>query len=202
VTESDKGAFAALLTDALAYWRQDVSDFTLRVWWVGCSGYALEQVSKAISAHAADPQRGSFAPMLADVVRQLDGTHTDRSLMAWGMVLTACREIGAYRSVVFPDAAIHAAIHDVGGWPAVCRCDGAELPHMQRRFCESFRAYAARGVSAWLPVMLGVHEASNAISGRIVGQPVLIGDEQGCRRVMCGPNDALRLAAGAVRVSV
>lgn len=185
--ERDLGAFQSLLTGALAYWRQDVSEFTLQVWWDGCRGFELEQVSKALSGHAADPERGRFPPMLADVVRALQGTHVDRSLLAWGRVHRAMSDVGAYRSVVFDDPAIHAAIADLGGWTVVCRSTIAELPHLQRRFCEAHRTYSTRGAEDWPPVLIGDSEAANRGAGCQVAEPVLIGEPAGCERVRRGP---------------
>jgi hypothetical protein len=176
MTESDKGAFAALLTDALAYWRQDVSAFTLRVWWDGCRSFDLEQVGKALSAHAADPERGQFPPTLADVVKALKGTQTDRSLVAWGKVLGAISSAGSYASVAFDDTAIHDAILDLGGWPAVCQSSEDELQHLQRRFCASHRTHSARAVPS-VPYLVGIAEATNRGNGKPVSPPRLIGNK-------------------------
>jgi hypothetical protein len=159
---SDRGEFAALVADVMAFYRQDCTEFTLTVWWEACKGFELEQVRKAFTAHAMDPERGQFAPKPADVVRELAGTHTDRALLAWGKVHEAAARIGAYQSVAFDDPAIHAAIEDVGGWMAVCRTEAHELPHLQRRFCDSYRAYRKRGNFEFLPVLHGESALTNA----------------------------------------
>jgi hypothetical protein len=52
-------------------------------------------------------------PKPADIVRNLQGTASDRSLIAWGKLLEAMRRVGAYRSVAFDDGAIHAAVEDM-----------------------------------------------------------------------------------------
>ena len=59
---SESQAFSNMITDALAYWKQDASKFTINVWWQGCKPFTLEQVSKALTAHATDPDKGQFAP--------------------------------------------------------------------------------------------------------------------------------------------
>ena len=41
---TDKMAFYKLVSEALAYWRQDASEFALSVWWNGCEKYSIEQV--------------------------------------------------------------------------------------------------------------------------------------------------------------
>lgn len=145
MTPNDRSAFAQLLTQVLGFYRQDASDFALTVWWQACKAFELEQVRKALTAHAMDPERGQFAPKPADLVRQLQGTHTDRALLAWSRVWNAMQSVGAYQSVNFSDPIIHAAIVDIGGWQALCRINLDELPFVQKRFCDAFRTYSARG---------------------------------------------------------
>jgi hypothetical protein len=202
MTPNDRTAFADLITGALAFWRQSVSPFSLSVWWQACSPFELEQVAKALTAHAIDADRGRFAPMPADIVRQLQGTQVDRSLLAWGKVYDAIRAVGAYRSVAFDDPAIHAAVEDMGGWPTLCRSQVDELPHMQRRFCDLHRAYSARGEpDRYPPRLVGEHEAANERAGKAVEPPVLVGDPALAERVMrgglAGPKTKLTLLAGS-----
>ena len=73
-----------LVTDVLAFYRQPVSEFTLSVWIAACRNYEVEQVRKALTAHATDAERGAFPPKPADLVRALEGTKTDRAQIAWG----------------------------------------------------------------------------------------------------------------------
>ena len=110
-----------------------------------CSPFSIEQVSKALTAHATDAERGQFAPKVADIVRILSGTATDRAALAWGKCLEAMSSVGAYTDVVFDDPAIHAVVEDLGGWPKLCRTEMKELGYVQHRFCESHRAYTGRG---------------------------------------------------------
>jgi hypothetical protein len=136
--------FQRVLSGALSLWRQDVSEFALSVWWAACKDFSLEQVRKALTAHAMDPERGRFPPMPADMVKVLHGTQTDRSLLAWGRVHQAMQLVGAYASPDFADPAIVSAVTDMGGWPALCRTQLDELPFLQKRFCDLYRAYSAR----------------------------------------------------------
>lgn len=142
---NDKANFYRLISDALGYYRQDASEFALSVWWAGCQPFSFEQVSKALTAHATDPDKGQFPPKVADIVRQLAGTKTDRSLLAWGRVHDAMSQIGAYQDVTFNDDAIHAAIMDLGGWVKLCRTDLKDLGYAQHRFCETYQAYQSAG---------------------------------------------------------
>lgn len=181
---NDRERFAALITDALAFYRRDTSKFALNVWWQACQAFDFEQVAKALTAHAMDPEQGRFPPMPADIVKQLQGTRTDRSLLAWGKVLDAIQRVGAYQSVAFDDGIIHAAIEDLGGWVALCKGEMKDLPHVERRFCESYRAYAARGDVQFPPSLPGVHQLENGLNGRKSAPPVLIGRPERAAEVL------------------
>jgi hypothetical protein len=203
---TDRAAFKTLLGDVMGFYRQDVSTFALSVWWQACENFELEQVRKAFTSHAMDPERGQFAPKPADVVRQLQGTFTDRSLIAWGKVLDAVRRVGAYQSVTFDDPAIHAAIVDLGGWPKVCRSEMEELAFIERRFCAMHKAYSLRPDIPYPSKLIGQHEADNQGAGYEAPKPYLIGDAKRAEAVLQNGSsgrtqitkagDALRLESG------
>jgi hypothetical protein len=129
---NEKAGLVQLVTDVMAYYRQPISEFVLQVWCQACKPFTLDQVSKAMTAHVTDAERGVYAPKVADLVRVLQGTHTDRAALAWGKVLGAMSAVGAYSDVVFDDPAIHAVIEDLGGWVKTCRGEMAE--RRPRRF--------------------------------------------------------------------
>jgi hypothetical protein len=182
---TDRGEFTKLITQVLAFYRQDVSTFALGVWWSACSPFDLSQVSKAFTAHATDPERGQFAPKPADIVRALAGTQTDRALVAWGKAFDTIRRVGGWDSVVFDDGLVHAVIEDLGGWSKFCAAaTNDELPHLQRRFCESYRTYARRQGVAYPNRLVGIHEAGNGLANHKVAPPVLIGNPEAAREVL------------------
>lgn len=180
MNQSERKSLALYLTDALGYWKADVSEFTLQVWVSACDGFTLEQVKKAIVKHATDPDRGQFAPKVADIVRHLAGTKTDQALRAWSKVHSAMSDVGAYQSIAFDDAVIHRVVEDLGGWPKLCRLPVDELSYVQHRFCESYRAYAGRGDFDYPPSLGGDHADAGAYAKRGLPppKPVLIGDKQ------------------------
>lgn len=201
MTEEQEAVFAALMAEALAFWRQPVSEFALRVWWEAAKRFDLDQVTAAISAHCLDPERGRFPMMPADLVKALDGTPTDRALVAWGKAYGAISHVGAYRSVAFDDPAIHCAIEDMGGWVKFCGSPTADLPHIQRRFCELYRTYAARGADGYTAKLVGLTEQENYAHGLEppVVQPVmLIGDIARARAVLQGGQSGGRLRVTAL----
>ncbi len=188
---SDKPQFAQLIRDAMAFYRQDVSPFALGVWWQACESFDFEQVAKAITAHAMDPERGQFPPKPADLVRQLSGTATDRAMIAWGKVHDAMGRVGAYSDVVFDDPVIHATVDDLGGWVKMCRTELSELSYLQHRFTESYRAYAGRGALSDYPRRLTGDRSPDdlyAKRGLPPPKPAVIGDVIKARQVYSGGN--------------
>lgn len=193
---SDKAAFVSLVSDALAYYGKPVSTFTLQVWWQACQKFDLEQVTKAMTAHATDAERGQFAPKVADIVRILSGTVTDRAALAWGKTLEAMSSVGAYTDVVFDDPAIHAVVEDLGGWPKLCRTASEELGYVQHRFAESYRAYAGRGQFDYQRRLAGDRSPDSEYAKFRLPppKPALVGNVDACRNVYRGGNVAGKTA--------
>ena len=174
----DLSQFRQLLTDVMAYYGKDCSKFMLSVWWQALNAFDLEQVQSSLQRHATDAERGQFAPKVADIVRLLQGTTTDRAAMAWGKVHEAMSSVGAYTDVVFDDPAIHAVIEDLGGWPKVCRNDIAELSYLQHRFQEGYRAYVERGQFDYPRSLRGDRSSDHEYTSRGIAlpRPALVGD--------------------------
>ncbi len=155
------------------------------MWWKALERFDIEQVEKAMAESIQNPDSGQFMPKPADLIRVLEGTRTDRALIAWGKALDAMQRVGAYQSVVFDDPVIHAVIEDLGGWIKVCRGELGELGFVEHRFCESYRAYAGRPVPTEYPAKLvGCHEIDNRTAGRKVADPILVGDAKKAAEVL------------------
>lgn len=186
--QSEKAEFGQLIRDVMAFYRQDVSPFALSVWWQACQRFDLEQVRKALTGHAMDAERGQFAPKPADLVRQLEGTATDRAMIAWGKVLDTMQRVGGYTDVVFDDPAIHAVIEDLGGWVKVCRGETKDLGYLQHRFCEAHRAYTAKGQFDYPRRLMGDRSPDEMFmrKGLQPPRPALIGNTERARQVYEG----------------
>lgn len=185
MNHSEKQKFFVMLSDVMSYYKQDTSEFMLNVFWDACKGVEYEQVCKAINSHVKDPDKGQFAPKVADLVRLLVGTKTDRSAIAWGRVYESICSIGAYQDVCFDDPAIHAAINDCGGWMKICRSDLDELSYLQHRFSQSYQAYAGRDEFTYPKVLLG-DRAPDALflkRGLPPPSPIFIGNPEKARAV-------------------
>ena len=78
--------------------------------------YPLDVVAKAVNAHCRTEK---FFPMLADIIRQIEGTPDERAALAWSLVMKAKRKYKLRRAIKFPVPAIHFAIEKMGGWERV-----------------------------------------------------------------------------------
>ena len=176
------------LAGVLTFYRQDATDFVLRMWWRVCQRFSLEQFKAAVDAHVADPEQGRFVPMPAHIIKLLEGSRTERSQVAWGKVLQAMVHVGAYCDVCFDEGLIHRVVADLGGWAVVCRTPVKELGYLQHRFCESYRAYAGDGAATLPCVLVGDRGADELYvrRGLPVPAPVLVGEQLRCAQVMHG----------------
>lgn len=187
--QQDFQAFAQLLAGEVEIRNgKPLSEAAVLLWWKRLHTFELEQVNKAFDAHGRDAERGRFMPQPADIIRHIEGTTTDRAALAWGKVHEAMGAVGAYQDVLFDDPAIHAAVEDCGGWPAMCRTSVDELSYLQHRFCQAHRAYTGRGEFEY-PRQLRGDRSSDAEyekKGLPPPKPVLVGDPAACLRVLEG----------------
>lgn len=196
--QCEKDNFSALLSDVMAFYKQDVTPFALDVWWAACLNFEYEQVKSALTRHVMDAEKGVFAPKPADLVRKLEGTTTDRASLAWGKVYEAMQRVGAYTDIVFDDEAIHAVIDDLGGWPIVCRVDGKNLSYMQDRFCKSYRAYAEAGQFDYARILIGDRSPDDVFEKRGLKppKPAVIGNVEKARLVYKGGKIGAKTSIG------
>ncbi len=97
----------------------------------------------------------------------------DQAAVAWGKVLDAIREHGAYRTVQFDDAAISPTIRDLGGWVTVCDTPRDELIRFVRpTFAKLYAAHARAGTSSKSPALAGLLAADASRRGYALPSPV------------------------------
>lgn len=206
MTQNDKPAFIQILKSVHDFYGSDMSTFSVGIWWKACSCYPLERVSKAFDKHLLDTKSGQFMPKPADIVRALQGTHEDRSMIAWGKVFDAIQRVGQYQSVVFDDPAIHAVITDMGGWSKLCATEMDELPFVQKRFCDFHAAYGRSGEFEYPRIVYGSHDTHNARLGMEPRNITLVGDIETARLVMergtAGPKTRMQSIGHAALLAI
>lgn len=172
-----------LLAGVYSFYRADLTEFHVRAWQRQLAGFDMEQIREAFDRHMGDPDSGQFLPKPADVHKHLQGTHGDRALIAWSKLHYAMERVGVYQSVQFDDGIIHAVVEDMGGWVHLGNTKTAELQFLQKRFCDSYRAYSRTRQNAFPRYLPGIAEASNAAAGQPIEGPVLIGDPEKAKEV-------------------
>ena len=119
MTENDRRAFYDML-DA-------VNDLTImpggkdlermkKILFANLIDYPLSVVASALNAHCRTEK---FFPMLADIIKQIEGTPEERAALAWSLVMKAKRKYRLRKAIKFPSPAIHFAIEKMGGWEKV-----------------------------------------------------------------------------------
>lgn len=184
--DNDAERFCDLLTDVMAYYGKDTSDFLVSIYWDGLKRFDFADVSRGFSTHAQNPDNGQFAPKLADIVRLIEGSTQTQGMQAWAKVHAAIGSVGRMRSVAFDDALIHAVIGEMGGWYALCSCQEDDLKYKAREFEKRYQGYASRReIPEHVPYLTGGHEADNRLNGYATpSKPVLIGNPQRAQLVM------------------
>lgn len=183
MTSNDRKQFATALTDVLAVYGRETSKGVLRVYWDALKHYDLSAVLEALSRHTQNPDNGQFAPKPADLIKLMGGTSNDRALIAWAKVNKAIGSVGGQNSIVFDDALIHAVIHDMGGWPAICQRPEDELKFVAKEFENRYRTYLFHQPQSYPSKLIGTAEMGNAQAGFPVDPPLIIGQRETCRLV-------------------
>ena len=177
MNSDDAKKFSTLISSVYAFYRQDVSQFAVGVWWEAMKPFDFVAVNDALNRHCINPDNGQFMPKPADVVRLLQGSSKDSALVAWAKVDRAIRTIGTYESVIFDDALIHAVITDMGGWVSLGNKKEDEWPFVGKEFEQRYRGYSSRNEKpTYAPVMVGMAEAQNTQMGFRSLLPRLVGN--------------------------
>ncbi|RME80441.1 MAG: hypothetical protein D6775_16150 [Caldilineae bacterium] len=190
MNESDKPKFAAILNATFSMnprWTMP-DEMGIEMWWRCLKRFSIEQVANGFEAHLTDPERGSFQPTPADVIRHIEGGNKDtreaRAELAWRRVLDAVGSVGTYQTVVFDDPAIHYAIQIAfGSWEAVGLMTEDEQPFRRRDFVKAYMAY--KPGLPYPPRLAGRFEREQAVADARF-RVVAIGDPGKCKVVEAG----------------
>ena len=156
--------------------------------------FSLADIEQAPSRHITNPDTGQYPPKPADIVRLLQGSSQSASGEAWAKVDFAIRCVGNYRSVVFDDPKIHAAIERLGGWQKIALTDDKEYPFVRNNFLKLYQGFTVTPPDSFPRKLIGTCEHENSqqsefIRGRSKEQPALVGDKEKARLVYQGGGD-------------
>ena len=191
MTNNERGQFAELWTAAYAVYGKSVSVPMLDVVFSALSSYSLDDVRTGLSGHIKNPDSGQFPPKPADVIKHISGNSQSAAGEAWAKVDYAVRCVGNYRSVVFDDPKIHAAIERLGGWVKVSTTGNDEYPFLQNKFLKLYQGFTVQPPQQFPRKLLGVCEHQNEagtgfMRGKANNQPALIGDKEKAKQVYLG----------------
>ncbi|MFL1404209.1 DUF6475 domain-containing protein [Marinobacter sp. M1N3S26] len=156
--------------------------------------FSLDDIERALARHITNPDTGQYPPKPADIVRLLQGSSQSASGEAWAKLDYAVRCVGNYRSVVFDDPKIHAAIERLGGWQKVALTDDKEYPFLKNAFLKLYQGFTTSPPDSFPRKLIGTSEHENSqhaefLRGRAKDQPALVGDRERARMVYQGGGD-------------
>lgn len=176
MNSSDKIAFHQLLTGIGMMYNQSLHESVMDIWWRALDKVEFNAVRHALNTHVVHPDKGQFMPKPADVMEQLEGSRESQAMRAWALVSKTLREVGAYHSVIFRDALIHAVIRDMGGWIALCQSKLSELPFREREFEKRYQALMTHPPLDCPHQLTGLLEQQNRLGGYCPPDPIRIGE--------------------------
>lgn len=194
MTDQDKTRFAEVLVGIADYYDRELSETSIRVYWVGLRKFDLKAVERAFFNHTQSPDNGKFMPRVADIALMLEGTSTDTAYLAWTKFENAVKRCGSWQDVAFDDWIIHRVVFDMGGWVLLCSKTEKEWPFIAKEFENRYRGYAIKRVTEQYPtILIGHAGAVNRKSGHKVEPPMLIGDVAKVQAVIAGGVDLVRI---------
>lgn len=115
MTPSDKSKFFETLLGAIeVLGRPAMSTAGQLTWFEALKDYDIDDVVKAFNAEVKNPDRKKFFPDPGDIIRQIEGTSSEKAMIAWNVV-SKCG-LSATDTAIFEDPIIHQVITDMGGW--------------------------------------------------------------------------------------
>lgn len=194
MTKNDRAQFAELWVAAYAVYGKTVSDGMLDVVFSALSSYSLQDIRRGLSGHVKNPDSGQFPPKPADVIKHIDGNSQSAAGEAWAKVDYGVRCVGHYRSVVFDDPKIHAAIERLGGWVKLASDDGKEYPYLKNHFLKLYQGFTVQPPESFPRKLTGACEHQNSqishfARGKADNEPVLIGNKEKARQVYLGGSE-------------
>lgn len=188
MNDQDKLEFGKVWTAAYQMYSKEATKPVLSMAFNSLRQYSIEDVRRGLSAHMRNPDTGQYAPKPADVIKHIAGNSQSASGEAWAKVDYAVRCIGPWRSVVFDDPKIHAAVERLGGWQRVATTSGAEWPHLQNHFKRLYQGFTVQPPESFPRKLIGTSEHENSLNERIErgqpnDEPALIGNPDKARKV-------------------
>ena len=180
----DISKFLNLMAGIGELYAKPLSSHLIDIYWQALKRFDLIDVQAAFEAHINNPDCGQFFPKPADIVRFIEGSGESKALQAWAKVEKAIIQVGAYQSMIFDDALIHAVIEGMGGWIKLCSVKNDELPFKANEFQKRYMGFVHIAPERHPKFLCGLTELENSKNGFSVNMPLLIGDVKKAEQVM------------------
>lgn len=188
---NDMEAFDQIWTEAHEVYGRKPEPRVVYMVFQALISFPLQDIERALCRHLTNPDTGQYPPKPADIVRLIQGSSQTTSGEAWAKVDRAIRCVGNYRTVVFDDPKIHAAIDRLGGWQKISMTDEKEYPFLRNNFLKLYQGFTVQPPETFPRKLIGTCEHENSqhdsfMRGRSKNEPVMIGDPERARLVYQG----------------
>lgn len=188
---NDMEAFDQIWTEAHEVYGRKPEPRVVYMVFQALISFPLQDIERALCRHLTNPDTGQYPPKPADIVRLIHGSSQTTSGEAWAKVDRAIRCVGNYRTVVFDDPKIHAAIDRLGGWQKISMTDEKEYPFLRNNFLKLYQGFTVQPPETFPRKLIGTCEHENSqhdsfMRGRSKNEPVMIGDPERARLVYQG----------------
>lgn len=176
--------FAKLMMTMGELYGKTISPQLTELYWRLLEKFQWEDVKLALQSHSTNPDGGQYFPKPADVVRFIEGSGEVQALQAWTKVSEAVQRIGAYQSLAFDDALIHAVLEAMGGWVKLCAMKFTDMPFIGNEFQKRYMGFVLKKPERYPKYLSGLSEIENTKNGYSVKPPLLVGDTKKVEAVM------------------
>lgn len=166
----DKKRVMQNLISTAQYFERAMPDTVIEIYMTALKPFSDAAICDALNKSILTMK---FFPKVAEIIEKIQGTipsTKDCSAVAWSKLILAIERHGVWRSVVFQDAPIMAAVKAMGGWERVCEWQTPELNWRQKEFCELYSGLQHAEAPAYMP---GTSERANIAAGQATEPPAL-----------------------------
>ncbi len=179
--ESEKGKFLEIFSAVCLAHGKEITKPLIELYWRILCEYNFSDVSDAFERNLKNTENGQFFPKPSDIIREIEGDEDLKAVEAWDKAVKAISQYGSYRTVVFDDPCIHAAIDRLGGWQKFCMHTEKERPFIEKEFSRSYKVYLKAKYFEYSRKLIGYHEQEDSLNPHPKNtgmEPVLIGDKE------------------------
>jgi len=146
---------------------QETNPFKEKIYAKALDDIPIEQIEAAAWEIIRTRTLSSF-PKASEIREYLGGGKAeDKAILALDTLEKAMSSVGQYRSVVFSDPVIMAAVYSMGGWVKLCSMEAEEWKWARKDFEKIYRAFISQDkAKLQIPEHLaGFAEATNSARG-------------------------------------